>query len=143
MIRILLMTLLMFALCGCESIFGGGKGEIAAPLPAPSLENIADGVWVHKSYKDVPPWGPVLSQGMAVKTEGGVALVDTAWSDEDTQTLLALIEQAVGQASDIAIITHAHEDKMGGMKTLQEHGIGGRAHPLTNTDAAALSLIHI
>lgn len=83
----------------------------------------------------VEPWGPVLSQGMVIKTEGGVALVDTAWTDEDTETLLSLIDNELGESPDIAIITHAHADKMGGMGALQKNGIGGRAHPLTNEDA--------
>lgn len=116
------------------------KEETATALPAPSLEKIADGVWIHKSHKDVPPWGPVLSQGLVVKTEGGVALIDTAWTDEETETLLSLIESSLGETPDIAIITHAHEDKMGGMKALQERGVGGRAHPLTNEDAPARGL---
>lgn len=116
------------------------KEGTATALPAPSLQKIADGVWIHKSHKDVPPWGPVLSQGLVVKTEGGVALIDTAWTDEETETLLSLIESSLGETPDIAIITHAHDDKMGGMKALQEHGIGGRAHPLTNEDAPARGL---
>jgi metallo-beta-lactamase class B len=114
------------------------KEEVA--LPAPSLEKIAEGVWIHKSYQHVEPWGTVLSQGMVVDTGAGVALVDTAWDDAETETLLSLIAQATGQEPDIAIITHAHADKMGGVAALQQHGIGGRAHPLTNEDAPARGL---
>lgn len=112
----------------------------AADLPAPSLQRIADGVWIHKSYRHVEPWGAVLSQGLVVKTEGGLALVDTAWTDEDTAALLTLIERETGESPDIAVITHAHSDKMGGVKALQDAGIGGRAHPFTNEDAPARGL---
>lgn len=109
-------------------------------LPEPTLEKIAEGVWIHKSYAIREPWGPILSQGMVVDTGAGVALIDTAWDDAETESLLSLIAQTTGQEPDIAIITHAHTDKMGGVKALQEHGIGGRAHPLTNEDAPARGL---
>ncbi|GJL91117.1 subclass B1 metallo-beta-lactamase [Hyphococcus sp.] len=137
LVKKFLATTLLLSIAAC-SIFE--KEQPTSALPAPSLEKIAGGVWIHKSYKDVPPWGPVLSQGLVVRTEGGVVLVDTAWTDEETETLLSLIERDLGETPDIAIITHAHEDKMGGMKALQEHGIGGRAHPLTNEDATARGL---
>ena len=135
--RVVISILVLCTIAAC-SVFE--KERAAETLPAPSLEKIADGVWIYKSYKDVPPWGPVLSQGLVVKTEGGVALVDTAWTDEDTETLLNLIKTTLGETPDIAVVTHAHADKMGGMKTLQENGIGGRAHPLTNEDALARGL---
>lgn len=114
--------------------------EETATLPPPSLEKIADGVWIHKSYEIVEPWGPVLSQGLVIDMGENVALVDTAWTDEDTFELLDAIEALTGEQPDIAIITHAHNDKMGGVGALQERRIGGRAHPLTNEDAPARGL---
>ena len=137
LIRVVVAILASWALTAC-SMFE--KTPVETSLPAPSLEKIAEGVWVHKSYRDVAPWGPILSQGMVVKTEGGVALVDTAWTDEDTEFLLGLVRTTLGETPDIAVITHAHADKMGGMLALQKNGIGGRAHPLTNEDAPARGL---
>ena len=95
----------------CSSL--GGKTAQPVPLPEPSLEKIADNVWIHKSYAMAGSWGLVLSQGLVVDTGAGVALVDTAWTDKETQTLLDLIEREIGALPDIAIITHAHADKMG------------------------------
>lgn len=137
MVKRLLLIAALTMLAACAS--GAKKGDAKA-VPEPSLEKIADGVWIHKSYAWVEPWGPILSQGMAVDTGGGVALVDTAWNDADTEKLLSLVESATGKEPDIAIVTHAHADKMGGVKALQQHGIGGRAHPLANQDAPARGL---
>lgn len=109
-------------------------------VPEPSLEKIAGGVWVHKSYKHIAPWGPVLSQGLLIDTGGGVALVDTAWTDEETETLLRLVEATLNQPPDMAIVTHAHDDKMGGMNALNKAGVGAHAHRLTNADAPARGL---
>ena len=109
-------------------------------LPEPSLEKIADNVWIHKSYRVVEPWGPVLSQGIVVRTEGGVALVDTAWTDEETETLLNLIATETGELPIQAIVTHAHADKMGGMDALHARDIATIAHQFSNEDAPARSL---
>lgn len=117
-----------------------GAAQESVPL-APSLEKIADGVWIHKSHHDIEPWGPVLSQGMVIQTSAGVTLVDTAWTNEDTKRLLALIEEETGEAPDVAIVTHAHHDKMGGMDALIAAGVHTAAFVLTNEDAPSRGII--
>jgi len=109
-------------------------------VPEPSLEMIAAGVWVHKSHKNIPPWGPILSQGLVVKSDGIVTLIDTAWNDADTDKLLDLIETEIGEAPMRAILTHAHADKMGGVGALHRRNIRTRAHRYSNEDAAARNL---
>lgn len=101
----------------------------------PSLEKIADNVWVHKSYMHVKPWGLILSQGMVVKTSAGVFLVDTAWNNSDTEDLLDLIVDEIGETPKAAIITHAHDDKMGGVGALNKRGVPTIMHHWTERDA--------
>ena len=112
----------------------------ATEVPEPSLEKIADGVWIHKSYKDIEPWGPILSQGLVVETDAGVILVDTAWNDEDTNEILQLVKSQTGQTPISAIVTHAHEDKMGGMGALHERDIATQAYVDTYNDASKRDL---
>jgi glyoxylase-like metal-dependent hydrolase (beta-lactamase superfamily II) len=130
--RILLAFALLGLLAACVS---QNKQNDATALPEPSLEKIAGGVWIHKSYKDVPPWGPVLSQGLVVKSRGRIIMVDTAWTDADTEGLLALVNRKAGALPESVIITHAHEDKMGGAGALHRHGIETFAHVFANEDA--------
>lgn len=110
-------------------------------LPAPSLEKIADGVWIHKSYAMAPGYGKMLSQGLVVDMGDDLLLVDTAWTDEETAALLKLVEDAAGRKPTLAVVTHAHRDKMGGMKTLHAAGVKTLAHPLTNEDAPKRGLL--
>ena len=112
----------------------------AAALPAPSLEQIAENVWVHKSYRSIKPWGPILSQGMIVKTETGVFLIDTAWDDADTEDLLAMIAEEIGETPTAAVVTHAHDDKMGGVKALKNAGVETYALAASNEDAPGRGL---
>jgi metallo-beta-lactamase class B len=109
-------------------------------LLEPSLEKIAEGVWIHKSYENFEPWGAILSQGLVLKTDAGVILVDTAWNDEDTERLLKLIELEIGASPSAAVVTHAHQDKMGGMNALHDAGIQTWAYELTNEDAPGRNL---
>lgn len=129
------------------SIFSAGIFLLAIPafaedklLSPPSLEKIAENVWVHKSYKHIEPWGPVLSQGIVVETGAGVFLVDTAWNDEDTDTLIDLIIEETGETPKVAIITHAHHDKMGGVAALNERSVPTIMHHWTMLDAPARGL---
>lgn len=137
-----LLLIPMLALTAC-AVMPTHRLNIAdeQTLPKPSLEKIADGVWIHKSYEVVEPWGPVLSQGLVVKSERGVFLIDTAWSNHDTDEILALIETATGESPIAAIVTHAHQDKMGGMEALHAAGVQTWAHELTNEDAVKRNLI--
>ncbi|WP_411816676.1 subclass B1 metallo-beta-lactamase [Hyphococcus sp. DH-69] len=138
MIRALVFIALLGLTAACSKTTT--TSTVTNEVPAPSLEQIAENVWIHKSYADFPPYGPVLSQGLVIKTDEGIVLVDTAWTNGDTAIVLDLIEDTLGDDPDMAVVTHAHADKMGGVDTLNKRGIGGRAHPLTNEDAPGRNL---
>lgn len=148
--RLAFATLALLALLALLAMTAGAPAEAGAPnedaesaaaVPPPSLQKVADGVWMHVSYGLVPGLGPFLSHGLVVDTGGGVLLVDTAWTEGDTKTLLGLIEQATGELPTAAVVTHAHADKMGGMEALAAAGVPTYAHPLTNADAPARDLL--
>ena len=42
-------------------------------------------------------------------------LVDTAWTDDQTAQILNWIKQEINLPVALAVVTHAHQDKMGGM----------------------------
>ncbi len=137
-----LLLIAAVALISCAAI-PSNRLNIAdeKTLPKPALEIIADGVWIHKSYKNIEPWGPILSQGLVVKTDAGVFLVDTAWNDDHTEKLLALIKAETGELPGAAIVTHAHQDKMGGMQALHDAGMQTWAYEPTNKDAVGRNLV--
>ena len=130
---------LVSALLGGCAILGGGDSQTDAEYYSPSLRQIADNVWIHTTWFDVPTYGPVLSHGMVVKTDAGTLLIDTAWTDEDTYRLMGLIEEVTGAAPAVTIATHAHNDKMGGMAAANNH-TSTAAFVQTNEDAPARGL---
>ena len=135
-----LAALFVVFLSACTALEAAPRTEISTDKPSPSLEKIAEGVWVHKSYKMIEPWGLVLSQGLVIERNGIVVLVDTAWNDSDTEHLLNLVKETIGISPALAVVTHAHADKVGGIRALHQVGIKTFGHEFTIADAPARGL---
>lgn len=111
------LSLLLLPACAAHS-----------PLPAPSptpvqFTELTDGVWLHISHKDVPPWGLVRSNGLVIVDGASAVLIDTAWDDAQTTEILTWASTTLGAPITRAVATHAHDDKMGGMAALRDHGV--------------------
>jgi metallo-beta-lactamase class B len=55
---------------------------------------------------------------LLIVTEDGLVLVDTPWTAEQTSALMALAKDSFDVPVKQAIITHAHEDRLGGVAAL-------------------------
>jgi len=139
---------LLFALAGPSSAAAVKKEliEIAPELaPAAAETRLADdlavrplraGFWLHASTS---PDGIAANGLLAPLPEGGVLLVDTPWSDAQTERLVAWAAGALGGIRE-AVVTHAHADRMGGLGALRRLGIPARALDLTAAKARAEGL---
>lgn len=131
---------MLIVLIGCAP---ASQKDIAKPegsankLPAPSLEKIAEGVWVHKSYETIEPYGSVLSQGLVIVENDQAIIIDSAWNNADTELIIDLVREDLNATPVLAIPTHAHADKMGGLAEFKKAGIDTVAYDLTNEDAVA------
>lgn len=119
-----------------------------APEPEPEsvfgpveFTKLTDDVWVHTSYKSLPEIGPFPSNGLVVKTDAGPVLVDTAWNDAQTDRILEWSEETLGAPIEHLIVTHAHDDKMGGVGALHQRNIATHGLRLTNETAKTRSLV--
>ena len=133
--------------------FGGREGSQSPASPEPAatlgaergdlrLTELAPGVWLHTSDRDIPPYGPVPSNGLVVaRGDAEAVLIDTAWTDAQTEAILAWTEAALGRRVTAAVVTHAHDDKMGGVGALRAAGVATFAHPRSNTLAAGRGLV--
>lgn len=138
-VRLAAFSVVLLTACASKQTVAPSMPEPS--VPPPTLERVAPDVWMHTSWSRVEPWGLVLSHGLVVRGPEGVTLIDTAWSEEETAMLLSLIEKEVGAPVDTVIVTHAHGDKMGGMKTVNQRVRRSLALKLTNDDAPARGLV--
>lgn len=118
--RYLFLILVTIATCSFAS-------ENAREL---KIKEIDDGVFLHTSYKTIG-YGLVDSNGLVVVIENQALIIDTPWSERDTEKLLSWIFDEGFQLKG-SISTHFHEDRTAGIRVLNLKSIPTYASKLTN-----------
>ncbi|EKF75539.1 beta-lactamase II [Alcanivorax hongdengensis A-11-3] len=94
------------------------------------VQPLTEHVWLHRSWTEYNGQR-VSSNGVIIDDGKTLTLIDTAWGEAPTATLLSWIEQHFGKDPDQAILTHSHDDRMGGSRLLAEKHIRAYVHPKT------------
>lgn len=94
------------------------------------LVNVTEGIWIHTTYEEYNG-KRTGSNGMVIDTPDGLVLIDTPWNNEQTRELLKLTKSIFKKDFALALITHAHSDRIGGIDALLENGIDVRSTQLT------------
>ncbi len=108
----------------------------AQPIQKPKLvvTPLNDRVLVHITY-GMYQGNAVPSNGLIIKTSDGVVLIDTGWDSDgntdNTQQLLQWVADSLHQPVRLCIVTHAHDDRVGGINELHKAGIRVISTPLT------------
>lgn len=120
------LLLILIALLPCLALAQPKLGLTVTPL--------SEQVYVHTTY-GIYGNAPVPSNGLIVKTNDGIVLIDTGWDTVDdtdnTRQLLRWVSDSLRQPVRLCIITHAHDDKIGGIAELRKAGIRVISTPLT------------
>lgn len=98
--------------------------------PELELAKVADDVWIHTSYKELPNVGLFPSNGLLIAGHGGVVLIDTPWTPTATKTLLEWVDTRLHLPVTDLIATHSHDDRIGGVGVLPK---STRVHALQLT----------
>lgn len=93
-----------------------------SPDNAIELLKVTDDIWTHVSYATIQE-SLVPSNGLIIVGEKGLVLVDTPWNDAQMERLIDFCITTFQVPITQAIITHAHDDRLGGIQTLLKHGI--------------------
>ncbi len=103
---------------------------------AVELARISESVWVHTSYVTINGFR-TASNGLVIRGPDGEALVDTCWNDGQTRALLDRMKVEFKKPVLLAVITHAHDDRIGGIRALLGAGVKVVSTPLTSKKAQA------
>ncbi|QWI72975.1 subclass B1 metallo-beta-lactamase (plasmid) [Bacillus mycoides] len=96
-----------------------------------SISQLAPNVWMHTSI-GVVEGNRIPANGLILETSKGLVLVDTPWNDDLTKQLLQMIKKQFPKKEITdAIVTHAHDDRIGGIKTLSQKGVKVHSTMLT------------
>lgn len=125
------------AACAVLAIGCASTPEVIAPSTTMTglgkgvrVEQLAPGVWLHQTDKLLGTGMRVPANGLLVADGDGGILIDTGWNAEQTSTLLAWAKE-LGHPVHTVVVTHAHDDRMGGLPAAQQQGIRTVGHPLT------------
>jgi len=121
MLRLLTFLLVCLFGSGCAVTVKGGL----------EISQLADNVYLHTSYKDIPGYGLYPSNGLVVIDGKSAYIIDTPWPEPDTLQLLAWIKDS-GFTPKASIATHFHEDRSSGIAALNQQNIATHASHLTN-----------
>lgn len=125
-----------------QSSLGGGqsrgtrpRGETGLPtaleLAPPGMERVAadvwvarvaPGLWVHTTTRKYPDGTVYPANGMLLETRRGSVLFDTGWTGTQTAAILSWARRMKRPVLR-AFVTHAHEDRMGGIAVLMKNRV--------------------
>lgn len=99
------------------------------------IQQISPNTWTHTSYSTINVY-TTDSHGLIVETPSGIVLIDTCWNVEQTASLIRNINSKFHLPIILAIITHAHQDRIGGIEALLNNNIRTISTSLTARKAA-------
>jgi metallo-beta-lactamase class B len=95
------------------------------------FKSLAPGVWLHvTSAREVP------ANGLLVEGDKSSILVDSGWNDAHAKRLFAFAARRHKPITDV-IVTHSHDDRIGGAAWALAHGARVHASPRTIEHAQA------
>ena len=112
------------------------SGAVPAPRPVdPALElgeqispslwvrSLADGVWLFTAFDDPDSESPIPANGLVVRTNAGMVLIDTGWNADQADLLVKWCDREQSEPVRAAIVTHFHVDRAGGARRLIQQGV--------------------
>lgn len=133
---------LTFGLAAALSLSACSKASETPAVPSTlsknypiALQKIAEGVWVHTSNYIVPGRKPIPSNGLIVEDGDSLIMIDTAWGEKATESLLEKVKLEIGKPVEKLVITHHHLDKLAGVDFMEFQGVKVFTHPLTPINA--------
>ena len=119
-----MFILLLMLLVGLQPV-SGQTVKIAEGL---EIRKLSSHSWMHTTWRELPEWGMIQSNGLLVVDNGEGLLVDTAWGIDETRDLLQWISDSLNVTIRFAFLTHGHDDRMEGIDVLTAHGIASISH---------------
>jgi glyoxylase-like metal-dependent hydrolase (beta-lactamase superfamily II) len=95
------------------------------------LGRLSPTVWIHTTTHVLRGVGYYPANGAIVVDGDASLLIDTGWNDADATTILDAWERLGQPPITRALVTHFHNDRLGGIGALSRRGIPAFGNPLT------------
>ena len=140
--RILLLSAIALSACGDPSSHNHGHEtednfltQLQADYPV-TLSKVGDKTWVHTTNYTLPGQNPIPSNGLVYIDGDEVTLIDGAWGELATLSLIEKVKAETGLPVTKMIVTHHHADRTAGVDAAEYVGVEIITHPDTPALAA-------
>lgn len=113
------------------TLLSAGLAWAGDTLPELRIEKIADDVYLHTSFQQVEGYGLVDANGLVVLDGRDAYIIDTPWSQRDTQALVAWLQERDYKVK-ASVSTHFHDDRTAGIEYLNSISVPTYASEQTN-----------
>lgn len=98
------------------------------------VAQLDSGLYLYHSYAEYKG-NKVSANGLVIETRDSVVVIDSPWDNEQTVQLLDWVETEISKPIAAVVITHAHNDRIGGISVLHERNIKTVSSQLTKVYA--------
>lgn len=95
------------------------------------IKGIAENVYIHITYLETESFGRVGCNGAIFFDKEEAIVFDTPTNDEVSEELIRWIKEERGKEIKAIVVTHFHEDCLGGLNAFHKHGIRSYASEKT------------
>ena len=95
------------------------------------VRRLASGLWLHATTNLIAAGFYYPANGLILERRGGSLMIDTGYAPEQAEVLLDWSRRNLQSPISLAVATHFHNDRTGGIPDLQKHGVRTLAYPLT------------
>jgi metallo-beta-lactamase class B len=107
-----------------------GVDPMTRIAPTVWVAQIAPEVWLHTTTHPIDGF-VYPANGLILMRDGEALLIDTGWTPDQAQVLARWIATERKARLRLAVATHFHADRTGGVDALKALGVRTMAHPLT------------
>ncbi|MCB0638800.1 MAG: subclass B1 metallo-beta-lactamase, partial [Lewinella sp.] len=133
-----MIRLLYFLLCS-TAILAAARAQDEAQWqlhPDLNVRALTEHVYLHESFMSLPPYGRFGSNGLVYCLDGACVVFDTPVNDTLSHLLLQWVADTLQAEVVGVVVTHFHDDCLGGLATFHAAGIPSYSYRLTRRLAA-------
>lgn len=104
------------------------------------LKKIGENAYVHISWDSISTYGKFSSNGLFYIKNNKALMIDTPTNNEKTRQLVEYVENHFDVQIDLLIVSHYHNDCMGGIDYIHSRGIPSLANKMTVDKCKELKL---
>jgi len=86
------------------------------------IKPLAKDVFVHVSYLDIPDYGRFPCNGLIVKGQNKVTVLDTPVGVDVSKELIDWVQNELGAKVEAVVVNHFHNDCLSGLEAFHESG---------------------